>query len=166
MRETTKCAEIKTAQVTHKNILVFESLFIVFLQGLPGPSGDIGPEGIQGRQVSPLSRTLTYLYEHICSDLDISCQDWFQQEFGELQPLFVCNRPRVNFWLQATVTPIITGYTSTRMKHAGEISLKALYSVFKCKIQLTACQPLQVTIVGNYVKFFPRVRITSLKHLF
>lgn len=78
----------KKAQETHKNILKFETLFIVFVQGLPGPPGDIGPEGIQGKQVSPLSRTLTYLYEHICYDLYISCQDWFKQEFGALEPLF------------------------------------------------------------------------------
>lgn len=51
----------------HMCLLIIGTLFVVFVQGLPGPPGDIGPEGIQGKQVSPLLRSLT-----ISSSLSIS----------------------------------------------------------------------------------------------
>lgn len=58
--------------------------YVFFSQGLPGPPGDIGREGPQGKQVrSPF----TYLIVHICCDLNISCYDWFKQGVVAFEPL-------------------------------------------------------------------------------
>lgn len=47
-------------------------VYVVSAQGLPGPHGDIGAEGPQGKQVCPFLTTFTYLIVNICCDLYIS----------------------------------------------------------------------------------------------